>query len=231
MPTVRSLSVVSVYVRHRATCSHASRGEFYRGCQCTKWLRYSRQGRQHRRPAGTRTWGIAEEKAADLQRQLDAGGAGVIPIIIKAEQPTISRVHRDLHQCKGERGHLSAKNQKTAAPVDRVREVHDSPVEAISVSPDCDRRDRISIRLGHDVEFDDDPAEGPAEYSRLSPHMLPREPERSALCVERRFDCRRKTRNGWNRSRLPRRNSRLSSPRFPRRSTQRKPPKPRSSSN
>ena len=90
MPSVRSLSVVSVYVRHRATCSHASRGEFYRGCQCTKWLRYSRQGRQHRRPAGTRTWGIAEEKAADLQRQLDAGGAGVIPIIIKAEQPTIS---------------------------------------------------------------------------------------------------------------------------------------------
>lgn len=90
MATVRSLSVVTVYVRHRATCSHASRGEFYRGCQCTKWLRYSRQGRQHRRPAGTRTWGIAEEKATDLQRQLDAGGAGVIPIIIKAEQPTIA---------------------------------------------------------------------------------------------------------------------------------------------
>ncbi len=90
MSSVRSIPVVTVYVRHRATCSHASRGEFYRGCQCSKWLRYSRHGRQHRRPAGTRTWGIAEEKASDLQRQLDAGGAGVIPIIIKAEQPTIA---------------------------------------------------------------------------------------------------------------------------------------------
>jgi hypothetical protein len=40
--------------------------------------------------SGTRTWGIAEEKAADLQRQLDAGGAGVIPLVIKAEQPTIA---------------------------------------------------------------------------------------------------------------------------------------------
>jgi hypothetical protein len=43
MPTVRSAPVVSVYARHRASCSHASRREFYRGCQCPKWLRYSRK--------------------------------------------------------------------------------------------------------------------------------------------------------------------------------------------
>lgn len=90
MQSVRSASVVTVYARHRASCTHASRGEFYRGCKCPKWLRYSRQGKQHRRAAGTRTWGIAEERASDLQRQLDAGLAGVIPIIVKAEQPTIA---------------------------------------------------------------------------------------------------------------------------------------------
>lgn len=88
---VRSTPVVTVFVRHKATCSHVSRGEFYRGCTCAKWLRYSRSGKQHRRSAGTRTWGIAEEKAADLQKQLDAGGAGIVPVIIKAEQPTIEQ--------------------------------------------------------------------------------------------------------------------------------------------
>jgi integrase len=88
---LNSKPIVSVYVRHRATCSHASRGEFYRGCNCAKWLRYSRSGRQHRQAAHTRTWGIAEDKAADLQKQLDAGGAGVVPIIARAEQPTIEQ--------------------------------------------------------------------------------------------------------------------------------------------
>jgi integrase len=74
-----SRAVVTVYARHRATCSHASRGEFYRGCNCTKWLRYSLNGKQYRKTADTRTWGIAEEKAADLQKQLDTGSAGIVP--------------------------------------------------------------------------------------------------------------------------------------------------------
>ncbi|MFZ0806645.1 MAG: hypothetical protein WAN03_10705 [Candidatus Sulfotelmatobacter sp.] len=86
---VRSNPVVTVYVRHRPTCSHASRGEFYRGCNCAKWFRYSRSGHQYRKSAKTRTWGIAEERAAELQAQLDRGDTPR-PIIVKAPQRTIA---------------------------------------------------------------------------------------------------------------------------------------------
>ena len=91
MATLRSKPVVTVYVRHRDSCNHASRGQFYRGCDCAKWLRYSRDGRQYRQAAETRTWGIAEDKAADLQKQLDAGEVGTVAPIVEAVQPTISQ--------------------------------------------------------------------------------------------------------------------------------------------
>ncbi|MGA8605338.1 MAG: hypothetical protein WB616_00475 [Candidatus Sulfotelmatobacter sp.] len=85
---VESRSVVSVYVRHRLSCSHLSKGEFYRGCSCPKWLRYSIGGKQHRKSADTRTWSVAEENAAELQAQLDTGKSA--HIIVKREQPTIA---------------------------------------------------------------------------------------------------------------------------------------------
>jgi len=64
--------VVVVYVRHRGNCPHRE-DESYPRCDCSKWLRFSLRGKQHRQPAGTRTWGVAEEKAQDLQKQLNAG--------------------------------------------------------------------------------------------------------------------------------------------------------------
>jgi len=82
-------SVVTVFVRHRESCTYRSRGEFYRGCQCSKFLRYSRGGRQHRQAAGTRTWSVAEDKATELQEQLDRGDTPK-PIIVKGPQPTIA---------------------------------------------------------------------------------------------------------------------------------------------
>ena len=78
-------AVVTVYVRHRASCSDEHKGEFFRGCDCPKWVRYSLNGKRHRVPTGTATWGIAEEKAADLQKRLNAGEDGVI---IPAAKPT-----------------------------------------------------------------------------------------------------------------------------------------------
>src|SRR5437868_11036577 len=66
-------SVVTVYVRHRGECRDTSKGEFYRGCECAKWLRYSLNGKQERHAAHTRSWGHAEEKARELQRRLDLG--------------------------------------------------------------------------------------------------------------------------------------------------------------
>jgi hypothetical protein len=39
--------------------------------------------------AGTRTWGIAEDKAAELRGQLDSGEAGIVPAIPEIDQPNI----------------------------------------------------------------------------------------------------------------------------------------------
>jgi site-specific recombinase XerD len=86
--------VVSVYVRHRDTCKFGWRGdvrdESYPKCDCPKWLRYSLGGKQHRVNAETRTWGIAEEKGRDLQKQLEAGQTGRA-IAPEAKQPTIQQ--------------------------------------------------------------------------------------------------------------------------------------------
>lgn len=87
--SIQPKSVVTVFVRHRESCSHQSRGEFYRGCQCSKFLRYSRNGKQKRQAAGTRTWSVAEDKAVELQEQLDRGDTPK-PIIVKGPQPTIA---------------------------------------------------------------------------------------------------------------------------------------------
>ena len=70
-------AVVTVYARHRSLCSDAHKGEFYRGCNCPKWLRFSLNGKRHRQPTGTATWGLAEEKAHELQKQLDSGQYGI----------------------------------------------------------------------------------------------------------------------------------------------------------
>jgi integrase len=87
--SIQPKSVVTVFVRHRESCSYRSRGEFYRGCQCSKFLRYSRNGKQKRQAAGTRTWSVAEDKAIELQEQLDRGDTPK-PIIVKGPQPTIA---------------------------------------------------------------------------------------------------------------------------------------------
>jgi site-specific recombinase XerD len=85
--------VVTVFVRHRGACKHSGK-EFYRGCDCSKWLRYSLDGKQHRITANTRSWGIAEEKRAELQRRLDTGDSAPAAIVAapltSSGQPTIA---------------------------------------------------------------------------------------------------------------------------------------------
>jgi integrase len=77
---------VTVYVRHKASCSSAKRGEFYPNCDCAKWLRYSHNGKQRRQPAHTRTWSIAQEKGFELQKRLLHGDLPVSYAPEKAKQ-------------------------------------------------------------------------------------------------------------------------------------------------
>jgi integrase len=82
-------AVVAVYVRHAPSCASIHRGEFYRGCSCPKWLRYSLNSKRHRQSAQTRQWSVAEEKAVELQEQLAKGGA--ILVRVEPDRATIEQ--------------------------------------------------------------------------------------------------------------------------------------------
>ncbi len=63
---------VVIYTRHKPTCPQAENESSAR-CECAKWLRYSLEGKQHKVPAGTRSWTVAEEKREELQKRLTSG--------------------------------------------------------------------------------------------------------------------------------------------------------------
>ncbi len=74
-----STPVITIFVRHGndangKPCKYAG-DEFSRRCNCRKHFRWTQNGAQHRRKAGTRSWEEAEEIKRQLQDQL----AGRIP--------------------------------------------------------------------------------------------------------------------------------------------------------
>ncbi len=61
--------VITIFVRHAADCKYAG-DEFSKRCRCRKHLRWSQNGKQHRRKANTRSWEEAEEVKRELTDQL-----------------------------------------------------------------------------------------------------------------------------------------------------------------
>ena len=61
--------IVTIFVRHKPGCRYAGE-EFCKSCKCRKHLRWSQDGKQYRKQAGTRSWAEAEEKKRDLEHQL-----------------------------------------------------------------------------------------------------------------------------------------------------------------
>jgi integrase/recombinase XerD len=65
--------VITIFVRHSAIddkpCKYAD-DEFSRRCNCRKHFRWTQNGTQYRRKAGTRSWEEAEEVKRQLQDQL-----------------------------------------------------------------------------------------------------------------------------------------------------------------
>jgi integrase/recombinase XerD len=58
---------ISIFVRHVKKCKYRD-DENYKSCRCPKHLRYSHDGRQIRRSAGTRFW----QQAEDVRRKLES---------------------------------------------------------------------------------------------------------------------------------------------------------------
>jgi integrase len=68
--------LVTIFVRHSADCKYRG-DEFAKRCNCRKHLRWSQNGTQHRKMAGTRSWADAEKKKRDLEDSL----AGRVPAV------------------------------------------------------------------------------------------------------------------------------------------------------
>jgi integrase/recombinase XerD len=64
-----STPLIAIFVRHAEGCKHAG-DEFSRRCQCRKHLRWTANGKQYRKQAGTRSWAEAETAKRNLEDQL-----------------------------------------------------------------------------------------------------------------------------------------------------------------
>jgi len=61
--------VVTIFVRHRPSCKYAGE-DFHKGCKCAKHFRWSQDGKQYRRSAGTCSWEQAEANKRIIEAQL-----------------------------------------------------------------------------------------------------------------------------------------------------------------
>lgn len=73
-----STPLITIFVRHSEDCKYSG-DEFSKRCQCRKHLRWSQNGVQYRRKAGTRSWTEAEENKRRLEDEL-AGRTPTKPV-------------------------------------------------------------------------------------------------------------------------------------------------------
>src|ERR1700739_1562856 len=61
--------LITIFVRHSADCKYKG-DEFCKRCNCRKHLRWTQNGKQYRRKAGTRSWLGAEDAKRRLEDHL-----------------------------------------------------------------------------------------------------------------------------------------------------------------
>ena len=66
--------LITIFVRHSPGCKYVG-DEFWKHCDCRKHLRWSQNGKQHRRKTGMRSWVGAEEKKRELEDALTGHAA------------------------------------------------------------------------------------------------------------------------------------------------------------
>jgi integrase/recombinase XerD len=64
-----STPLVTIFVRHSADCKYRG-DEFEKRCRCRKHFRWTQNGKQFRRKAGTRSWAEADEQKRRLEDEL-----------------------------------------------------------------------------------------------------------------------------------------------------------------
>ena len=107
--------VITIFVRHTPGCKWAGE-EFAKGCRCRKHFRWSQDGKQYRRKAGTRSWAEAEEQKRRLEDQL----AGRVPTE-PAEVRTLTDAIEVFKADKKNQGISGDVLNKYARELDRLR--------------------------------------------------------------------------------------------------------------
>ena len=77
--------VITIFVRHSADCKYVG-DEFCKRCNCKKHFRWTQNGKQFRRKAGTRSWAEADE----IKRRLEDELAGRVSAEPASELRTLS---------------------------------------------------------------------------------------------------------------------------------------------
>jgi integrase/recombinase XerD len=110
--------VITIFVRHSADCKYAG-DEFCRRCNCRKHLRWTVNGVQYRRKAGTRSWTEAEA----VKRRIEDELAGRTPTTDKPEtRMTIAEAVKVFMQAKRNDGLQPPTIQKLQKTCDRIRD-------------------------------------------------------------------------------------------------------------
>jgi len=109
--------VITIFVRHAADCKYAG-DEFTKRCNCRKHFRWTQNGEQYRRKAGTRSWAEAEE----LKRQLEDELAGRTPAETQDARMPVSTAVEKFMQAKRNDGLEEPTLQKLQKTCDRIRD-------------------------------------------------------------------------------------------------------------
>jgi integrase/recombinase XerD len=107
--------VITIFVRHSAECKYAG-DEFSKRCNCRKHFRWTKDGVQERRKAGTRSWAEAE----DIKRRLEDQLAGRVPTE-PAEVRTLTDAVGVFNADKKNQGITADVLNKYARELDRLR--------------------------------------------------------------------------------------------------------------
>jgi site-specific recombinase XerD len=110
--------IITIFVRHSADCKYAG-DEFEKRCRCRKHFRWTQNGKQHRKTAGTRSWGAAEEDKRRLEDQL----AGRTPEVKPEQEQRDTQACIDIFlQDKRNQGITDKVIGKYTRELDRLRE-------------------------------------------------------------------------------------------------------------
>lgn len=109
--------LITIFVRHSGDCKYAG-DEFCKRCNCRKHLRWTQDGKQYRRKAGTRSWQEAEQQKRRLEDEL----TGRAPTETKDARMPVSTAIEKFMQAKRNDGLEEPTLQKLQKTCDRVRD-------------------------------------------------------------------------------------------------------------